>query len=376
MKILSRLASISKSLKTVCNYYIFLAFFALFTQQISAQNADSSEIVHSCTQYLINAEDAYSKGQIEKVSEMLSPCLEKGFSKDEKKRALRLITLCHLYYNQDTAAAVSMLHMLRNFPEYKIDSSLDPAEFVALYKTFRTRPLFIIGVKGGLSFVNLYRITNYNDLNSGTYKGSYRLDKPSCIGLSVETPFYEKFSLVYEFYYKNFQYSFHNMPLSYATIDMKETDASLDVPVMAQYSFLKKDIIPYINAGFSVSYLLSSKANFTRNDKELDQARGPFVYETDLTSQRKRFNCAMTFGAGVRVKNIISNGYLSLDVRYSRYFLNQINPDTRASDPKITYDFLYTDNALKIENFSILLGFKIPIYVPKQKRNVRLKPAH
>jgi hypothetical protein len=375
MKINYLLAFKTKSL--IRNCALLFTLFVCFSQHIAAQNdTDGSDQAHSCTQQLIMAEDAFTKGQIEKVSGMLSSCLEKGFTKDEKKRALRLITLCHLYYNQDTAAALSMLHMLRNFPEYKIDPALDPAEFVTLYKTFRTRPLFIVGIKGGLGMANLYKIKNFNDLNSGIFKGSYTLKNPYCVGLSVETPLLEQLSVVYEFYYRNFQYSFHNMPISYTTIDMKETDAGLDIPLMFQYNVLKKNIIPYINAGVSLSYLLSAKANFTRNDKDGEQVRGPFVYETDLTSQRERFNWAMTFGAGVRVKNVISNGYVTLDLRYSRYFRNQINPDNRGSDPKITYDFLYTDNALKIENFSILLGFKIPIYVPKQKRNAKLKPQN
>jgi hypothetical protein len=341
----------------------------------NVSDTDSAKQAQSCTQHLIDAEDAYSKGQIEKVKEMLFSCLEKGFNKDEKNRALRLITLCHLYYNQDTAAALSMLNMLKNFPEYKIDPTLDPAEFVTLYKTFRTRPVFILGVKIGLGFANIYKTENFNDLNSGTYKGTYTLEKPISIGLSVESPFSERLSLAYEFYYKNFQYHFHNMPLSYATIDMNETDAALDVPIMLQYNFKKKNIIPYINAGASLSFLLSSKGNFKRNDKDLDQARGPFVYETTLTSQRKRFNCAMTVGAGVRVKNVISNGYITFDVRYSRYFFYQIEPNKRDSNPKVMYDFLYTDNALKIENLSLLVGFKVPIYIPRQKRSERLKPA-
>ena len=50
-----------------------------------------------CAVALSEAEDKYDQGRLYEIPEILESCLEYGFSKEEKIRAYRLLTLSYLF---------------------------------------------------------------------------------------------------------------------------------------------------------------------------------------------------------------------------------------------------------------------------------------
>ncbi len=320
----------------------------------------------SCTQKLEQAEELYEVGQIDKVAPLLEDCIEKGFSKEERVRAYRLLTLCNLYYNENKKAIQSMGKLLRTNPEYKI-SEFDPSEFISMHKTFRTNPVFITGIKSSFGGVHLYSVDNYNDINSLESYGVYTPGYSFSAGISFESPIISELSVVYEFYYKNFGYAYEDMILDYAEIIFEEQITGIEIPLMLQWNILKDDIVPYVNAGVSIDYLISSSGSFERRDRIGDEYREPVTLDLDLSESRNPLNYAFSAGAGVRWKNFLGRGYLTLDVRYSRYFENIVNPENRAEHPEMVYSFLTTDNAIRLENTQIMLGYKMPIYFARYK---------
>lgn len=322
---------------------------------------------NSCAEKLEKAEELYESGQINKVESYLMSCLEKGFSKQEKARAYRLLTLCNLYYNNDKEAEKNFLELLRVDKEYKIKES-DPSEFVALRQEYRTAPVFITGIKFGIGILDFYSIKNYNDINSISSNGSYNLDNLFIIGLSFETPVFKDFSATYEFYFNNYAYNFNNVILDYANVSIDESVSNIDIPLLLQWNILKKDFVPYVNIGTSLNYLISSKASYTRTDEDGSQYRTPLKGEEDITDSRNRFNYSLTGGVGFRWKNVIGNGYLTFDIRYSRYFNDFVDYSNRAANPEIVYNALTTDNGFKIQNTQFLIGYKLPFYIPKYKK--------
>jgi hypothetical protein len=321
----------------------------------------------SCTQKLEKAEELYEVGQIDKVPSLLDECLVKGFSRSEKVRAYRLLTLCHLYYNENKKASEALGNLLKVKPEYKI-TEFDPSEFSALHETFRTRPLFIVGLKAGFGAMNIYENTNFNDLNSLKSEGVYTPGFAISAGLSGETPFLDELSFAYEIIYQRTGYKYEDLILDYASIEFEEQLASIDIPLLLQWNILKKDLVPYVNAGVSLNFLLSANGTLTRSDRVGELYRDPATIELDLLESRNAFNYGLTAGAGFRWKNLLGKGYITFDLRYTRYFETIVKDDNRAYFPEMMYSYFTTDNPLKTENFQVMIGYKMPIYFARQKR--------
>jgi len=361
MTLASKFSSSRIYLYTVKTFLISVLFL-LFSSSGFSQN--------SCAEQLANAEKLYESGQIDKVAAMLEPCLENGFSKDEKARAYRLLSLCNLYYNEDEEAEKAFLELLKAKPEYKIKDS-DPSEFVNLYQEFRTVPVFITGIKFGWGFTDIHNIENYNDINSVESIGKYDPENAISVGLSFETPILKELSVVYELYYHNYSYSFSNVVLDYANVSFKETVTGVDIPLMLQWNILSEDFVPYVNLGASLNFLMKSQATYTRRDTIGTEYREAVkLNDLDLTDSRKTFNYALCAGVGFRWKNIIGPGYLTFDFRYSRYMNNIVDPEHRADNSEVLYSFLVADNIFKVQNTQFLIGYKLPLYIPKHKKKI------
>src|SRR5690348_11970776 len=92
----------------------------------------------SCAQTLRLARSTYEQGRLHEVPELLERCLENGFSRQEKVEAYKLLCLSYIYLEEPAKADEAMLDLLRTDHYFEINETTDPAEFVALYKTFRT----------------------------------------------------------------------------------------------------------------------------------------------------------------------------------------------------------------------------------------------
>ncbi|PLX17995.1 MAG: hypothetical protein C0599_12880 [Salinivirgaceae bacterium] len=347
----------TQSLKVFIILFLFLTPYIGFSQE-------------SCTQKLESAEELYEKGQINKVVPLLQKCLQTGFSKAEKVRAYKLLTLCHLYYNENQKAAEAMGNLLKVKPEYEI-TEFDPTEFSNLHETFRTRPLFILGIKAGGGSMDIYDITNYNDLNSLESEGVYTPGLSYSFGVSGETPIIDAVSLVYEAYYHQTGYKYEDLILNYASIEFEEQLTSIEMPLLAQWNILKNDFCPYINAGVSLNFLIAANGTFVRRDRVGDIYREPLTIDLDLLQSRNTFNYGFTAGAGFRWKNFLGRGYLTFDLRYTRYFENLVDSESRADYSEMVYSYFTTDNPLKTQNFQVLIGYKLPIYFARQKRKFK-----
>ncbi|HEY8402508.1 MAG TPA: hypothetical protein VIK89_14670, partial [Cytophagaceae bacterium] len=129
------------------SFYTFL-LIAVLPGLVKAQSTENN-----CTQTLKKAQNTYDQGRIFEIADMLQPCIENGFTKEEKTSAYYLLTLTYLYFNEREKAEKAMLEFLKLNPEYEIKN--DPAEFVNLYNSFRTTPAFLIGGRAGIGGVDV-----------------------------------------------------------------------------------------------------------------------------------------------------------------------------------------------------------------------------
>ena len=96
----------------------------------------------TCTQTLRTARSTYDQGRLQELPSLLDGCLKNGFTQQEKVEAYKLLSLAYIYLEESAKADEAMLNLLRTDHYFEINTSTDPAEFIALYRTFRTRPIY------------------------------------------------------------------------------------------------------------------------------------------------------------------------------------------------------------------------------------------
>ncbi|HLZ17858.1 MAG TPA: hypothetical protein VKQ08_12490, partial [Cyclobacteriaceae bacterium] len=95
------------------------------------------------------AQSIYEQGRLHELPSLLKDSAVMRFSQEDQVRAYKLLTLAHIYLEEPEEADKSMLKLLNTDHFFEPNDQVDPAEFTGLYKTFRTKPLFNIGVKFG-----------------------------------------------------------------------------------------------------------------------------------------------------------------------------------------------------------------------------------
>lgn len=323
----------------------------------------------SCTQTLIDAQEVYNSGKIELVPGILEDCLKKGFNKQEKIDAYRLLTLCHLYHNRNEEAANTMLQLLKTDNEYQLRDT-DPSEFIKLYNTFRTTPIIILGGEVGFGDFKFFDLQNYNDVNSNGSKTKYIRSKLNLsYGIGAEFPIRKQFSIKTGFKYNQFSYAISDTVSGYALVESVDQVSGFEAPILLQWNILDyKDFVPYVNAGTNLMYNINHSRDITKTDLLDDNKRGePNTYHINKVKNAMNFNYSLSVGTGFRFKNFIGNGYITLDVLYSRFYSDLFKTNKRTDDPISTYSFYYTDNNVKFQHFQCIIGFKKPIYLPKQR---------
>ena len=104
-----------------------------------------------CIIQLQEAERLYDLGQVENIPQMLEDCIADGFNKEERLQAYKLIILTFLTDDNMRKADSAMFDFLQRYPEYELTVA-DPAEFNYLFGSYKTLPLYSLGVTLGTSF--------------------------------------------------------------------------------------------------------------------------------------------------------------------------------------------------------------------------------
>ncbi len=361
--------------KTIISQAAFLTCVALGLSMGSlyGQRAESE---NACAKTLRSARSAYEQGRIEEVPDLVNKCLSSGFNDVERIEAYKLLILSHLYYDERAAAEDAMLRFLRIEPEYEINPVVDPPEFINLYNTFRTKPIFLIGGKAGgnLTFVNLQKNFSLDNTNNST--GTYTAQLGYQAGITADIPLGNKgFSIGIEANFIGHFYEYNKKQLGFSQLLFQEEQLWGEVPLLARYSFGKGNTKYYVQLGGAVSYLISSEATVERVDSvDLEvgnrSVSGPSI---DLSEQREVLNYSITGGVGVRIKNVLGRGYLLADLRYTYGIPNIVNEEARYDNTELQYRYLYVDNDFSLSNAFISIGYMIPIYKPKVIRRKKRK---
>ncbi|MBS1952264.1 MAG: hypothetical protein OJF59_002891 [Cytophagales bacterium] len=352
-------------------FYLFILFLVV--------SAGASAQLTTCAQTLRLANSTYEQGRLHELPDLLAKCLESGFNQQEKVQAYKLLTLAYIYLEEPEKADETMLKILETDNYFTINKDIDPAEFIALYNTFRTKPIFRLGVHFLLNS-SQPNVAMFNPISDGTGKYSYKIGVGAGIGgeLPVNIPFLKnRTTLAGELNYltKSFTNQFNSLSpkgISYATSTGVETQNWISLPVMLQYRLFKKNELspatrwmerlnPYLSLGVSASYLLSSN---TSVDLKRTGNQSIDLQTVSLSLQREKFNLSALASAGI--KSRIASGFLVAEVRYV-YGISKVNSASTLYDNQVLLNnYKLVDGIFSLNSLFFKVGYVQNFFNPKK----------
>src|SRR4051812_24849780 len=209
----------------------FIFLLGVSQNNLNAQNAD-------CEQTLNLASAEFEAGRFYELPTILKPCLEKGFSKEQKIRAFLLLTQSYLIVDNPTAAEDSYLQLLKADPEYVANPTRDPIDVYYLSKKFTTTAIFTPHFQAG---ANTSLPRTIHSLNTTSAIDQLSKDKTYKIGFQVggdvDWNINERWSLSLGAGYsrKSFKTEFNDNNQGYRSSFTEKQDW-IDVPLLLKYS--------------------------------------------------------------------------------------------------------------------------------------------
>jgi hypothetical protein len=308
---------------------------------------------------------------------MLQPCINDGFTKEERIRAYRLLTLTYLFLDYYDKADLSYLELLKLSPEYQINPETDPQEIINHHNKFTTKPVFYLTMgKVGVNFSYANVLLDYSLSQSKNGSDKYSSGPGFEAGIGAEMVIYGNLHLSAELFYKKSNIHVTDTHWDFYTTDMDFSQSEFELPIMLKYNFFRGKVNPFVSAGISPSYLTGASVNNIQGFYKAEAEDGtieefPVQPNPDIgTIQMKnKFNYSALVGAGINYK--IGLNYLVFEARYSMGMQNVTNIDDRwldnntaSRDLKFPTGQVYDD--YKINNISVFVGFVKPLYKPRK----------
>lgn len=339
--------------------YLILILFLFASYGLSKAQDD-------CSVHLKQAEKFYEDGAIDSIAPLIEPCMRSGFNQKERIQAYRLFVLINLYKDKHTQADSVMLKLLYYDPEYEANRSIEEPEFLYLFDSFQTSPLWAYGFYMGVNFSNILTTEEYgvNNLNApsllkSTSAMSYHF------GIKYNRFLMKKAELNIGLQFAQNKYKNTKTEYDFTNISFEETQTRLSLPLTISYDLNSNKIKPFIRAGISFGYLLDSKAKVIRSYTDASHAEIKGT-DVELKKFRNPFNIWAIVGGGLKYK--VKRGNIFLDLKYNIGVFNQVKADERYNNTELIYKYYYIDNNFKINNLSISLGYMYLFYKPKKIR--------
>lgn len=384
---------------------LFLFVPALFisawcmAQQTTAPNTQQASQAN-CTQVLRLARAVYEQGRLHELETLLKGCLDgevgsaNGFATtQEKVDAYRFLCLSFIYLEEPAKADTAMLKLLQTDHFFSLNPT-DPAEFQALYRTFRSEPRFSFGFKAGANLTMAHIQKNYYVFSESPKQGKYSPGISLSIGGFAEKEFFpnksdknplkwttlrfEAFFNIRSFTIKYPQLAIYTSDPGLgsvaATFDGKAASNWIDLNLILRYRYNHRNIWdPYFGLGPGVSILLSSKINQAKLQRSKLVVEGSTASTTTSDSYsgpavdiKPAYNpLAYSVSAVWGVNRRFGAFYINAELRYQYGLNNLINPKNRTVD-KFVPVYGVTLNDYNQSNIVLGVGITVPNFKPKK----------
>jgi len=328
----------------------------------------------SCAQTLRLAQSTYDQGRLHELEGILKSCLAAGFTEEEKVSALKLLTLAYIYLEEPTKADETMLLLLQTDHYFEINPAVDPAEFVALYRTYRTREIYRVGAKLGVNASRPNVVETVSAVELGP-DSEYKYSIAILFGGAVDVPLNDRMTLHGELLYMQRQFELDlkvergvddaGNPITNTFVGIEKQNW-LSLPLSFEYKLAEKKYNPYVSAGISTDYLLSAELSSLRTK---DEAASVPETTFDLKPLREKINLSAIVGAGVKLK--IGGGYFVAELRYMHGLTNISSAETAFDSEQATWDQGYADSIFKVSSLAVSGSYVINIFKPMKKQVIK-----
>lgn len=344
---------------------LVLVLFSFLAYQSIAQST-------SCAQTLRLARSTYEQGRLHELEGILAACLKTGFTAEEKVEAYKLLTQAYIYLEEPAKADEAMLHVLESDHFFQINTEIDPAEFVALYKTFRTDPVYSLGLKGGLSLIFPSVSRDYYIASEAKGTGKYSMGIAFQAGLFFEKKVMKKFVLAPEVMIASRRFSESSLLfMNDSTTSTGGKNESiykqswLDINGIVQYEVRRNKtntFIAYVGLGPGVSLSLSQKNQLTSTGLSNSTVSGPDI---DVKSSFKTVFYSVVATGGIKYR--IGSIYVLAELRYQQGLTNVVKPGNRTNlEASLDYSAQY--NNFKLGTITGSIGVSYPVFRPVKLR--------
>lgn len=355
-------------------FYI-LILFVFVTSGVMAQGS-------SCAQAVRLAQSVYDQGRLHELEDIINKALNNPNAlceQSEKVSLLKLLTLTYIYLEEPEKADATMLKLLQTDNYFQINPAVDPAEFVALYNTFRTNEIYRIGATLGVNATqpNVTNTVSAVELAEGS-KYRYRIAVQFGAAVDVPVRIKQKTNLLTlhgELLYQNKKFEINQKVLRGENLDGTpliqelqgvESQNWLSIPLSAQYRFIdNKKFNPFVSGGVAVDLLLG-KAEL-QSERFRDEAAS--LPETTFELTREHINLSAIVGTGIKIK--MGGGYFIAEVRYIHGLTNVSSTQTAFENQRAIWGQYYADPVFKVSSLSLTGSYVINMFNPK-KLKVRL----
>ncbi|MBK5280422.1 MAG: PorT family protein [Bacteroidia bacterium] len=352
-------------------YIVGITFLSLLS--VSSQVFGQAS---TCTQTLRLVQSTYEQGRLHELETLMGACLINGFDDQQKLQAYRYLTLAYIYLEEPEKADAAMLNLLNTDHFFEPVEGVDPAEFIALYRKFRVRPLYRFGFKLGPTATmpaiqEIYSV-NANAQGNGKYSPSIGFS----LGLVFEKDFpdfIKKFSIAPEVVFITRSYNYANTLLNEsdqnpgnAVISQDpnlQKQSWLDLNLLVQYKIKENKFNPYISVGPGLGLLLKSTNEIETGVEGQGSITGSSV-DTKESYKSLAYSAILSIGSKFRLGGF----YLTGDIRYQYGLNNLVNTSSRGNAEAL-FDYGYVPSNYSQNNFTINLGLVIPYFSPKKLIN-------
>jgi hypothetical protein len=335
------------------------------------------------------AQSIYEQGRLHELPSLpgLKDSAIVNYSKSDQERAYRLLTLAHIYLEEPEKADESMLKLLNASHFYEPSDEVEPAEFMGLYKTFRTKPVFNVGLKFGVNGTLPLLNSIYYVSNNAPGKGKYAVGIGVNVGFVFEkeilgrskNKFYGRGKLMFapEIFYTTRTFKYTNPALfandstianahpsaasQTATISQTRIDIN---PIIQWKASTSNTFIPYLGFGPGISYLLSAK-----NTLVLTREGGAGVVSgPDVVYSASYHKIVPSLIGMAGLKYRFGEFYVLAEFRVQYALTDPVNTNSRTNTSG-AFDYNFQLPNYKPLNLMANLGFVFPYFNPiKLKR--------
>jgi hypothetical protein len=340
----------------------------------------ATSFAQTCAQTLRLARATYEQGRLHEIAKQLENCLkspeEGGFSKVEKQLrvdAYKILCLSYIYLEEPQKADEAMLNLKRTDPYYRPNPEVDPAEFVALYRSFREDPIYRFGGTLGANFSRpnvIEQITVVELDEDSEYKQAVGLQFGAAFDLPLTLFKQEdRWTLHSELLYQQNKFEIDikenksgdpNTPLL-NEFEGIETHTRIALPITLEYRIMDKKLNPYVALGVSTAFLI--KSEILAEKTRAGQAGVP-EKTAELNPQRENINISALAAAGIKLP--VGPGFLVFELRYAHGLTNVSTPETAYANQALALDYGYSDSVFKLSSLSLAGSFIFNKFNPQK----------